>query len=154
VWEEVEARIAARSVGSTIFFGVVGADFLENVGGHAAVEMEKQGGVESEDEAFVGGNVSAFLDGLRLDGELVHGFERIDDMDSFVERFTGDPAEEGEDANVAGGNRDNAGEEEDQAKNGGGQDKNFGTYSLEARERGHVAARTEIDGVIWHNCLR
>ena len=89
-----------------------------------------------------------------MDGELVHGLEGIDDVNALVEGFAGDPAEEGEDADVASGNGDDAGEEENEGEDGGRQDKNFGTYSLEAGERGHVAARTEVDCVIWHDCLR
>jgi len=75
-------------------------------------------------------------------------------VDAFAERFTGDAAEEGGNTDVAGGNRDDAGEEEDQREDGRHQNENFGADSPQIGERGHIAARTEIDGGIWHDCLR
>jgi len=55
------------------FFGVVRADFLVDLGGHAAIEMKEQRGVQREDQAFVGGDVGTFLHGLSLNGEFFDG---------------------------------------------------------------------------------
>ncbi len=53
-------------------------------------------------QAFARRHACRFLDRLRLDRHLVVGLERIDEMNTFAKRFTRNPAEQGEYADVAG----------------------------------------------------
>ena len=70
--------------------------------------MEQQRRIERQDQSFVRRNVGAFFHRLRLHRKFLHRFQRIDQVNAFAERFTGDSAEQRQHADVAGGNRSDA----------------------------------------------
>src|SRR5262249_32590878 len=67
-------------------------------------EVVENQGLDAHDEAFLRRDRGALLDFLGLDAELSHEGRRVDDMDAFAERLSGDAPEHADDADVPGPN--------------------------------------------------
>ncbi len=99
------------------FLGVVVANSLVYLRGFVAIETKKQRSVERQDESFIRRNIGAFLYRLGLNGKLLHGLERIDQVNALAEHVARNPAEQGQYPDVSGGNRGGAGKKQDQQQN-------------------------------------
>src|SRR5712671_7705803 len=99
------------------FLGVVVADSLVHLRGFVAIETKKQRSVERQDESFIGRNIGALLYRLGLNGKLLHGLERIDQVNALAEHVARNSAEQGQYSDISRGNRGGAGKEQEQQQN-------------------------------------
>ena len=67
---------------------IIGANLLENIGRMVGIEMVNQRSIQAHHQTFARRHAGRFLQGLRLDGELIIRLQRIDQMNALAERLT------------------------------------------------------------------